>query len=237
MIDVISTWKHSLMTVAHREKIATLSSFFKTGKGQYGEGDRFLGIYVPDNRRISVRYASQPLATIGIMLSSPEHEFRLAALIALVKKFGNGTNEKQSKDIVDFYLKHAKYINNWDLVDLSAPQILGQYQLLYSTLPVLEPLSTSSDLWKRRMAIVATTTLIRAGQYELTKSISAKYLSHPEDLIHKATGWMLREMGKRDEPELIRFLDEYAAAMPRTALRYAIERLPPEMRKHYLSKH
>ena len=225
------------MTVAHREKIATLSSFFKTSKGQYGEGDRFLGIYVPDNRRISVGYASQPLEQIGKMLSSPEHEFRLAALIALVKKFGNGKDEKQSKDIVDFYLNHAKHINNWDLVDLSAPQILGRYQLCHPTLPLLEKLSQSSDLWERRMAIVGTLTLIRAGQYELTKSFSAKYLTHPEDLIHKATGWMLREMGKGDEKELISFLDEYAATMPRTALRYAIERLSPEQRKHYLSQH
>ena len=226
-------WQQSLRGAARPEKIAILSSFFKCGKGEYGEGDQFLGIVVPDNRAISAKYYALPLDDIAEMLHSPYHEFRLAALLALVRRYERCRDDRQA--IVDFYLQNTAYINNWDLVDLSCPKIIGAHIISHPESTLLTRLSQSTSMWEQRIAIVSTLTLIRAGIFEPTITIAESLLSHPHDLIHKATGWMLREMGKRSEQHLTEFLKRHAAAMPRTALRYAIERLSPEQRKHWLA--
>lgn len=233
--DTVGRWKSELLAASRPEKIAVLSSFFKTGKGQYGEGDVFVGITVPDNRRISEKYHTASLSEITEMLTSTEHEFRLAALLAMVKKYTKARTEAEQAEIVKLYLANTRHINNWDLVDLSAPRIMGHYRLHHPQWQGLDKLSHSADMWERRIAIVSTQTLIRAHDFTLTKLFATRFLPHPEDLIHKATGWMLREMGKRDERELLRFLDTYAPQMPRTALRYAIERLSPQVRRHYMT--
>ena len=229
----VEQWRRQLLVLANAEKAAHLSRFFKTGKGEYAEGDVMLGITVPSNRLVSKQYLTLPVGEIVEMLHSPEHEFRLSALIALVEKY---RREPTARDeIVQCYIGNLEYINNWDLVDLSAPGILGRHQLDHPTLPLLEPLSHRQLLWARRIAIVSTLTLIRNGHFDLTLRFAEQYLSADEDLIHKATGWMLREVGKRSEPTLLAFLNANAAAMPRTALRYAIERLQPELRRQYMA--
>ncbi|MGN0228293.1 MAG: DNA alkylation repair protein [Muribaculaceae bacterium] len=227
------SWQQRLKAAARPEKIAILSSFFKCGKGEYGEGDLFLGINVPDNRAISAKYYALPLEHIAEMLHSPYHEFRLAALLALVRRYERLKAERA--EIVDFYLQNTAHINNWDLVDLSCPKIIGDYVLREQCPELLERLSRSDEMWEQRIAIVSTLTLIRAGLFEPTITIAESLLNHPHDLIHKATGWMLREVGKRSEQHLIAFLQCHAANMPRTALRYAIERLDPDQRAHWLS--
>ncbi len=227
------SWQQRLKAAARPEKIAILSSFFKCGKGEYGEGDQFLGIVVPDNRAISAKYYALPLDDIAEMLHSPYHEFRLAALLALVRRYERCLDDCQA--IVDFYLQNTAYINNWDLVDLSCPKIIGDYVLREQCPELLERLSQSTSMWEQRIAIVSTLTLIRAGLFEPTITIAESLLNHPHDLIHKATGWMLREMGKRSEQHLTEFLTRHAAAMPRTALRYAIERLTPDQRQKWLA--
>ena len=226
-------WQQSLRCAARPEKIAILSSFFKCGKGEYGEGDQFLGIVVPDNRAISAKYYALPLDSIAEMLHSPYHEFRLAALLALVRRYERCPLDRQA--IVDFYLQNTAYINNWDLVDLSCPKIIGAHIISHPESTLLTRLSQSTSMWEQRIAIVSTLTLIRAGIFEPTIAIAESLLSHPHDLIHKATGWMLREMGKRSEQHLTAFLQSHAEHMPRTALRYAIERLSPEQRQHWLA--
>ena len=227
------SWQQRLKAAARPEKIAILSSFFKCSKGEYGEGDIFLGINVPDNRAISRLYYELPLSHIASMLHSPYHEFRLGALLALVRRYERLKAERA--EIVDFYLQNTAYINNWDLVDLSCPKIIGDYVLREQCPELLMRLSRSDEMWEQRIAIVSTLTLIRADIFKPTLSIAESYLSHPHDLIHKATGWMLREVGKRSEQHLTEFLQCHAANMPRTALRYAIERLSPDQRAHWLS--
>jgi 3-methyladenine DNA glycosylase AlkD len=234
--DALQQWQDELRAVIQPEKQAILSSFFKCGKGQYGEGDIFLGITVPNNRAISSRYSQASLSTIEQMLQSPYHEFRLAALIALVRRFERcKANDAQRSEIVQLYLKNTPYINNWDLVDLSCPKIIGPYQLAHPEADILHSLSRSSHLWEQRIAIVSTWSIIRAGRYDYTPAIAERFLTHSHDLIHKATGWMLREVGKHHKPTLLGFLSQHAHRMPRTALRYAIERLSPAERTHWLA--
>ena len=227
------SWQQRLKAAARPEKIAILSSFFKCGKGEYGEGDLFLGINVPDNRAISRLYYELPLPHIASMLHSPYHEFRLGALLALIRRYERCRDDRQA--IVDFYLQNTAYINNWDLVDLSCPKIIGDYVLREQCPELLMHLSRSDEMWEQRIAIVSSLTLIRAGLFEPTITIAESLLNHPHDLIHKATGWMLREMGKRSEQHLTEFLQCHADAMPRTALRYAIERLTPDQRQKWLA--
>lgn len=233
----LTLWQDELRAAALPEKLQILSSFFKCGKGQYGEGDIFLGITVPSNRAISTRRHSEPLSTITAMLQSPYHEFRLAALIALVRRYElcKDHDDARRDEIVQLYLSNTRHINNWDLVDLSCPKIIGAHILAHPESTLLHTLSHSTDLWEQRIAIVSTLTLIRAGRYDLTLSIAQRYLTHTHDLIHKATGWMLREVGKRHLPTLIGFLESHASSMPRTTLRYAIERLSPTDRAHWLA--
>ncbi len=216
-------------------KAKILQSFFKTGKGEYGEGDIFLGIVVPEQRKIVKKYFQEAsLPDVQKLLNSKIHEYRLVGILILVEKFKKA-EDKLKKEIFDFYLKNTRNINNWDLVDLSAPHIIGNY-LLDKDRKSLYKLAKSKTLWEKRIAILATFAFIREKQFANTIEISKILLKESHDLIHKAVGWMLREIGKRDEQELIKFLDKYTLQMPRTMLRYAIERLPEKKRKYYLGK-
>ena len=207
--------------------------FFKTGKGQYGEGDHFIGVTVPDIRMIAKKYPLTPLAEVRKLLKSFIHEERALGLIILVNRFQKGDLASREK-IFHFYLRNRKAVNNWDLVDLSAPAILGGYCLETDDLELMDQLVNSKRHWDRRMAIVATFSFIRKDKTHLTFRYAKKLLSDNEDLMHKATGWMLREAGKKDEQKLKSFLHENLAQMPRTMLRYAIEKLSPTERKSIL---
>ena len=227
-------WKNEILQMANPEKAKILSGFFKTGKGEYGEGDIFLGLTVPQNRDIAKKYYNASFETFSELLRSPYHEFRASALFALVLRFKKIKEESSRREIVDFYLRHTRYINNWDLVDLSCSYILGEY-LLHRSHDILLSLSNSSCMWEQRIAIVSTHAFIRNDRFDTTLMLAEKYLSHSHDLIHKATGWMLREVGKRNVEVLLTFLNTHAHKMPRTTLRYAIEKLSPEERQSYLS--
>lgn len=227
-------WQNELRNAARAEKIKILSSFFKTGKGEYGEGDIFIGVTVPDNRAIAKKYSNLPLDAIERMLTHEIHEFRLSGLLALVERFKKAKSTDARREIADFYVSHGTNANNWDLVDLSAPYILGAFHLESPDSSLLDTLSRSDNIWLQRIAIVSTLMAIRHNRFSDTLHLAQRYLPHPHPLIHKATGWMLREIGKRDEAVLLGFLDEFATSMPRTALRYAIERLTPETRNHYM---
>lgn len=230
----VAIWKNQLNNVSSAEKAKILSGFFKTGKGQYGEGDIFIGVTVPQNRAISKNFHSLSISEISKMLREPIHEYRLAALLALIEKFKK--NPESQKEIVDLYLANTDKINNWDLVDLSCPQIIGEYVLKNNSYEIIDNLSNSSKLWEQRIAIVSTIRFIRNGKFDMTLKIAGKYLSHEHDLIQKASGWMLREVGKKDEAALTGFLNEYYNIMPRTTLRYAIERLDKEVKSHYMKR-
>jgi 3-methyladenine DNA glycosylase AlkD len=209
-----------------------LPNFFKTGKGQYGEGDLFLGITVPDVRLVAKKYKDEPLETMAELLQSPWHDCRLCALLMLVARF-HKSDEKERGVIYDFYLSQTGRINNWDLVDLSAPNIVGVY-LLDKPRDPLYRLVASPLLWEQRIAVVATMTLIKNNDFIDIICLSEMLLTHKHDLIHKAVGWMLREVGKRDRDLLVQFLVKHAAVMPRTALRYAIEKFEAEERQYYM---
>lgn len=216
-------------------KAEIMQSFFKTGKGEYGEGDIFLGVTVPDQRSVAKEFYNQiSLEEISELLSSKIHEHRLTALLMLVYKFEKIKDKNQQKEIVDFYLKHTKHINSWDLVDTSCYKILGRYCFENQDSKILEKLSDSKNMWEMRMAIVGTMYHIKKGQFELTKTFALKNLHHPHDLMHKANGWLLREMGKKDETELLDFLNLHYKEMPRTCLRYTIEKLDESLRQDYL---
>ncbi|KAA6319954.1 hypothetical protein EZS27_030209 [termite gut metagenome] len=209
-----------------------LPNFFKTGKGQYGEGDKFLGVIVPNIRLVAKKYKSESFETIGELLQSEWHECRLCALLMMVEKFKK-CDEKEKSIIYQFYLSQTAWINNWDLVDLSAPNIVGTY-LLDRSRDDLYRLAGSSSLWEQRIAVVSTITLIKNNDFIDIICLSERLLTHKHDLIHKAVGWMLREMGKRDKDLLMQFLEKYATVMPRTMLRYSIEKFEEEERQYYM---
>lgn len=209
--------------------------FFKTGPGEYGEGDRFLGLKVPQIRAELPHTDALNEADILDLLHSEWHEERLLALLVLGRRFNRAKKDAGAQQrIVMLYLANTKWINNWDLVDSSAPHILGAW-LLRRDRAVLDSLAASTSLWEQRIAILATQAFIRVGDFADTLRLSALFLSHPHDLMHKACGWMLREVGKRDLKPLRAFLDQHAAQMPRTMLRYAIEKLPEKPRQAYLA--
>lgn len=225
-----------LKLLASPEKAKISSGFFKTGKGQYGEGDRFLGVTVPQQRSIAKKHRGLPFSEIEILLGSPYHEARLTGLLILTYRFERA-DEKTKKEIFNFYLAHISAVNNWDLVDVTAPNIVGGYLLgKKSTRKILHRFARSENLWERRIAIVSTFAFIRNGDFADTLAIAETFLADRHDLIHKATGWMLREVGKRDETVLKNFLDTHAAIMPRTMLRYAIEWFSPMERVRFLEK-
>lgn len=230
-----------LTYLSSADKAKVLARFFQTGPGQYGEGDRFIGVTVPKVREVAREFSSATFEDIHRLLQSEIHEARLCALLILVEQYRHARRDAARRsEIVRFFLDHATQANNWDLVDLSCPKILGQWLAQPDINPGADPeilftLARSGNLWLERIAIVSTMPLIAAGRFDITLTLAGQYLSHPHPLIHKATGWMLREAGKRHLPTLLSFLDAHAPAMPRTALRYAIEKLHPELRRHYLT--
>lgn len=235
MPNQIDQLKSGLRKLATSEKAGSSAWFFKTGPGQYGEGDKFMGVTVPEQRRIAGQFKDLPLAELKMLITSPWHEERLTGLFILVGQYQRGSVADKKK-VYDLYLSLTKYINNWDLVDSSAAYIVGPY-LEGKKRAVLTGLARSKDLWERRIAMIATFHYIRQGDAGDALKIAEILLRDKHDLIQKAVGWMLREIGKRvDEQILISFLNKYAETMPRTALRYAIERLPADKRKFYLNK-
>ena len=245
--DIIAT----LISMGDEWQRENLMRFFKTGKGQYGEGDRFIGIKVPDTRMVVKEARLRvPLDEIAVLLDSEWHEARLCGFLLLVEEMKAAlpkarqpltANAGRRDEIARFYLQHARSANNWDLVDMSCPKILGKW-LLYpqadGTMPdrqVLYRLAASSNLWEQRIAIVTCWMLIRSDDYDDTLRLATQLLPHPHDLIHKAVGWMLREVGKRDMATLEDYLDSHAHEMHRTTLRYAIEKMSEEKRRYYLS--
>lgn len=228
----LSGLRKELAAGADAERARGSAWFFKTGKGQYGEGDKFIGLTVPAQRKIAGRYRTLALADIGKLLESKIHEHRFTALEILVMQYEAGdTGARQA--IFDFYLKQTPRINNWDLVDTSAPYIMGEH-LLSRPRKILYRLAKSGDLWERRIAIIATLMFIRAGELKDTFAIARLLLGDEHDLIHKAVGWALREAGKSSKPALLEFLRTNYSGMPRTSLRYAIERFPPAERSRIL---
>lgn len=238
MNKVILSLKKHLRTLSTKERAQVNAWFFKTGKGQYGEGDKFIGVTVPDARSVAKAYKDIPLADIETLLSSKIHEERFVALEILVMQFEKAMKErdtKEQKKIVDFYLAHTDRVNNWDLVDTSASYILGTY-LYDRDKKILMKLAKSTLLWERRIAVVATHYFIRQGHFDETLALALQLRTDEHELMHKAVGWMLREVGKKDEKVLCNFLDEYAHTLPRTSLRYAIERLSIGQKGRYMKR-
>jgi 3-methyladenine DNA glycosylase AlkD len=238
MNKVILSLKKHLRTLVTEERAQGSARFFKTGKGQYGEGDKFIGVTVPDARSVAKAYKDIPLADIETLLSSKIHEERFVALEILVMQFEKvhkDKNVKEQKKIVDFYLAHTDRINNWDLVDTSASYILGAY-LYDKDKKILKKLANSKLLWERRIAVIATLYFIHQGRFDETLALALLLRTDEHDLMHKAVGWMLREVGKKDEKVLCDFLDQYAHTLPRTALRYAIERLSIGQKGGYMKR-
>ena len=230
---MLQNLKKDLNRLSSPDRATSSLRFFKTGKGQYGEGDKFIGVTVPTIRKIAKQYLDLPLKEVILLLHSPIHEERFCALLILVSQYQKGDNKLQ-KQIFDLYLKNYKFINNWDLIDLTAPRIVGAY-LFDKPKGILSKLAKSKNLWQRRVAILATFQFIYYGQSKETIKISKILLQDEHDLIQKAVGWMLREVGKRvDEKILLDFLKANYKKMPRTMLRYAIERLPESKRQAYL---
>ena len=243
----VTDFKNEYQKLADPAQAKILSGFFKTGPGQYGAGDVFLGIKVPVQRAAIKKYLDLSFADLQELLNSKIHEHRLSALFILVKKFegalkgGDKSNppsprlRRTKAKIYNFYLKNSKKINNWDLVDLSAPNIVGKY-LLAGNRKILYTLVKSKNIWERRIAVLATFAFLREKDFKDILQIAEILLTDTHDLIHKAVGWMLREAGKRDINILRKFLDKNFQKMPRTMLRYAIEKLPEAERKKYLAK-
>ena len=225
--------KQQLFTFGNPEKAAHSKRFFKTGKGQYGEGDRFIGCTVPETRSVARVHYHTPFTELKKLLSDELHECRLCALMILVAQFQKADELKRS-EIVDFYLGHTSRINNWDLVDYSSYQIIGEWLKNKEDRSLLYTLAQSNLLWEQRIAMVATMAFIRNNDFADTLHLSEFFLTHSHDLMHKACGWMLRETGKRNEAVLTDFLDRHYRLMPRTMLRYAIERLSPEQKAQYM---
>jgi 3-methyladenine DNA glycosylase AlkD len=221
-----------LRKLADPQRALISQRFFKSGAGQYGAGDKFLGLTVPQIRALAREVGVLPLPELERLLESDLHEVRLLALILLTSAYRRGDAGTRDR-IYRLYLRRTDRINNWDLVDLSAPNIVGAHLLDRSRAP-LRTLARSKSLWERRIAVVATQHLIQQRQFDDTLELAELLLGDEEDLMHKAVGWMLREVGKRDERTLVSFLDKHAGAMPRTALRYAIERLSPAQRRRYM---
>ncbi len=221
-----------LARLGDKKRAEVSAWFFKTGKGQYGEGDKFLGITVPVQRKVAHKFGSLAFPDIKNLLDSKIHEHRFVALEILVKRYEEGGAGERAR-IVKFYLSNAKRVNNWDLVDTSAPYILGDY-LLGRNRKILYKLVRSHNIWERRIAIVATYAFIKRGELEDTFKIAELLLQDKEDLIRKSAGWMLREAGKRSRASLESFLLKHTLNMPRTMLRYAIEKFPKAVRQRYL---
>jgi 3-methyladenine DNA glycosylase AlkD len=226
--------KAELEKLSNPEHAMKLQGFFKTAEGEYGEGDIFLGVRVPDQRRIAKKYKKIPLTDVLELLQSGIHEHRLTALFILTEQFNKGDEEVRRR-IVDLYLKNTAYLNNWDLVDSSAHKILGVW-LVDKSREVLYELARSESLWERRISIISTFAFIKRGDLVDALNLAGALVNDGHDLIHKASGWVLREIGKKDQLVLEEFLLEHYKKMPRTMLRYAIERLPVARRRFYMAR-
>ena len=229
----LSALKAELLRAANPSKARHLSGFFKTGPGEYGEGDIFLGLTVPQSRALANKHLPIGLKGAAALLKSPVHEERLIALLILVELYAAGSPSERNK-IYDFYIRSARFINNWDLVDLSAPKISGVHLQGRSRKPLFR-FAKSKNLWERRIAVVSCLHFIRQRDFTDFLGIARILLHDEHDLIHKAVGWMLREAGKRDLRVLLSFLKAHAAVMPRTMLRYSIEKLPPSQRRVFMN--
>ncbi|PWN64507.1 DNA alkylation repair protein [Chryseobacterium oncorhynchi] len=235
MSSIVKEIKEALAVLSIPEKAEFFPRFFKTGKGEYGEGDLFLGVKVPDQRSVAKEYYSRlNLEELSELLSSKYHEHRLTALFMLISKFEKTKDNAIKDEVVKFYLNHLKYVNNWDLVDSSCYKILGRYAFENKKESLLRELSEAEEMWYKRIAVVGTMHYVKKGSYDLTKEFVTRNLKHSHDLMHKANGWLLREMGNKNEKELIGYLNTYYKEMPRTCLRYAIEKLDEEVRQDYL---
>jgi 3-methyladenine DNA glycosylase AlkD len=229
--------RKELQSMADPDKAAILQRFFKTGPGQYGEDDIFIGVMVPQSRQVAKKFSQLPLGEVRTLLYSRIHEERLVALLILAWRYSSSSSSREEKEeIVKFYVDNIKQVNNWDLVDLSAPNILGAHIVDRDSRRLLYRLAGSENVWERRIAILATYHFIRNGDFSDTLKIAEMLLQDRHDLIHKAAGWMLREVGKRDAAAEEAFLEKYWSVMPRTMLRYAIERLPESKRRRYKKK-
>ena len=231
MTQQVNDIYEALLALYSEEKRLILPRFFKTGKGEYGEGDRFIGVVVPNIRLVAKEFKDASFTTVKELLASPWHEMRLCGLLILVQQ----SRKEVSREVFDFYLSVTDRINNWDLVDLTAPQIVGGY-LLDKPRDVLYRLAESPLLWDNRIAIVSTVTFIRRGDLEDTYQLATKMMGHPHDLMHKAIGWMLREAGKKDSERLYDYVEVHRLEMPRTMLRYAIEKFDQPTRQWLMRK-
>ena len=219
---------------ATAERARVSVRYFKTGKGEYGEGDQFLGVAVPFQRALAAKYANQVTeADISVLLSSPYHEIRLTALFMLNTRFLKSADQAEAKKWVDFYLSHVHCINNWDLVDSSAPIVLGTW-LQNRDRRILYQFARSKNLWKNRIAMLTTLAFIRKNELDDLLKLAEIFISHPHDLLHKAAGWMLREGWKRDPKTVEAFLTKFASQMPRTMLRYSIEKMSPTKKRYFM---
>ena len=229
--------RQALEELENQYQAHNLGWFFKTGPGEYGEGDKFLGLKVPQTRAVSKDFQDLPQKEIQILLNDEYHEVRQLGLFILVLQFKKAKDLKERKAIFDFYLKLAKQgrVNNWDLVDATAPY-LGAYLVETDNTELLKELADSNDLWLNRMSVILTFAFLKEGIIEPTLWMAEYHLDHQHDLMHKACGWMLREMGKTSPKALNSFLERHATKMPRTMLRYAIEKLPEPQRKAWLFK-
>ena len=228
----LSTFRKDIKKLSNLEKAQFLQRFFKTGKGEYAEGDAFLGITVPVQRQIAKKFKDLSFDELKELITSKYHEERLIALLILIERFKKADKNEKEK-IVKFYLDYRKGINNWDLVDLSAPKILGEY-LIDKDRKILFKFAKSKDLWEKRIAVLSTFAFIKKKDFDDALKIYEILLNYKHDLIHKAIGWMLRELGKVDLKTEEEFLKMYYRTMPRTMLRYAIEKFPEKKRRAYL---
>lgn len=233
-MSVIDQLKAELERLSDPKQAEKLQGFFKTGKGQYGEGDIFLGVRVPDQRKTAKKFKHTTISDAVELLQSGIHEHRLTALFLLVEKFKKG-DEVARRHIMELYLDNTAYVNNWDLVDSSAHKILGAW-LLDKPRDILYKLAESKSLWERRISVIATFAFIPHSDFDDALELSELLLGDDQDLIHKATGWALREVGKRDQQALEGFLMKHYKTMPRTMLRYSLERLPKDRKDFYMGR-
>jgi len=237
MLLTAASIREELAAVASRDDSKFLSGFFKTGPGQYGEGDLFIGVRVPDTRAIARRYRDLPLEEVYELLESEIHEHRLAGLVVLTERYKRAKTDRLRQELFDFYLDAALRgrVNNWDLVDVTAPTF-GDYLVRHPNDALLRDLATRENLWERRLAMMFTFAHIRAAEFGVPQHIAVILLNDKHDLIQKAVGWMLREIGNRDVEVLRAFLAKHHTTMPRTMLRYAIEKLEPAERARWMAK-
>ena len=228
--------KSALLQKATPVKAEATQRFFKTGKGEYGEGDVFIGVSVPDTRLFAKQFADIPFTEIKKLLDSKIHEERLLGGIILVNRFKKTKDEKEHKNIFQFFIKNKNAMNNWDLVDTTAPVIIGEHCFATNSTVIMDKLLVSNRHWDRRLAILSTFAFIRHGEVALTYKYASKLLADKEDLMHKAAGWMLREAGKKDLKKLETFIQKYGSEMPRTMFRYAIEKFPKQKRQTILKQ-